>query len=71
MSLLRTSARAIPRAPPAARQHARALHVENTVNNNFPFKYEKKGTFVAKIAGFLGISFLLPFGAITYQLKKQ
>jgi hypothetical protein len=34
---------------------------------NFPFKYAKKSTFIAKSSAFLGISFAIPFAACKFK----
>lgn len=65
--LFARAARLVPRTT----QQVRGLHVDNTINNNFPFKYEKKKTFIAKSAGFMGFAFAVPFAAVQFKKTKQ
>ncbi|POY75575.1 hypothetical protein BMF94_1197 [Rhodotorula taiwanensis] len=50
----------------------RAMHVENRVNNNFPFRYEgeSKTRFTVGFVSVATIGFSAPFLACAFQLKK-
>jgi len=50
--------------------HVRNAHIENTVGNNMPFKYDKKGPFAAKVAIFMVTGFSLPFIVAAWQMHK-
>ncbi|GAA5964117.1 hypothetical protein JCM8115_005348 [Rhodotorula mucilaginosa] len=53
----------------AQRRH---YHVENRVNQNFPFRYEgeAKTRFTVGFAAFVAAGFSVPFLASAFQLKK-
>ena len=34
---------------------------------NFPFKYAKRTTFIAKSGAFMGVSFAIPFAAVKFK----
>ncbi|PAV24127.1 cytochrome c oxidase subunit VIIc [Pyrrhoderma noxium] len=68
---VRSSATVLKGARARGVSQVRALHVENTVNNNFPFKYEKRGSFIAKSGAFMGFSFMIPFAACQFKKTKQ
>ncbi|GAA5978003.1 hypothetical protein JCM11641_004355 [Rhodosporidiobolus odoratus] len=59
-------------ARPATR-HIRQFHVENHVNNNFPFEYEgpSKVKFTAGLIGLFGLGAVAPFLAAGFQLSSQ
>ncbi|KAL7342595.1 hypothetical protein BJY59DRAFT_689782 [Rhodotorula toruloides] len=60
------------RASGLALRHARQYHVENKVNNNFPFKYEGKSKrrFTVGFLVFCAFGFGTPFLAVRFQQKK-
>ncbi|BGO92138.1 hypothetical protein NBRC10512_000869 [Rhodotorula toruloides] len=55
--------------PLLALRHARQYHVENKVNNNFPFKYEGKSKrrFTVGFLVFCAFGFGTPFLAVRFQ----
>ncbi|GAA5868214.1 hypothetical protein JCM1840_006189 [Sporobolomyces johnsonii] len=66
----RTIAAARAARPATLRQQFRSLHVDNTVNNNFPFKYEgaKSKTFTVGLITLVGTGASLPFLVTAYQM---
>ncbi|GAA5891009.1 hypothetical protein JCM5296_007347 [Sporobolomyces johnsonii] len=60
----------LPLEQASLRQQFRSLHVDNTVNNNFPFKYEgaKSKTFTVGLITLVGTGASLPFLVTAYQL---
>ncbi|BGP32814.1 hypothetical protein JCM10296v2_004598 [Rhodotorula toruloides] len=50
-------------------RHVRQYHVENKVNNNFPFKYEgeSKTRFTVGFLVFCALGFGTPFLAVRFQ----
>ncbi|GAA6054432.1 hypothetical protein NBRC10513_006016 [Rhodotorula toruloides] len=57
------------RASALTLRHARQYHVENKVNNNFPFKYggESKTRFTVGFLVFCALGFRTPFLAVRLQ----
>ncbi|KIJ56736.1 hypothetical protein M422DRAFT_773506 [Sphaerobolus stellatus SS14] len=50
----------------------RNVHIENTVGNNMPFKYQgRPKAFAFKLSAFLLSGFAIPFGAAWWQLRKS
>ncbi|BGP56043.1 hypothetical protein JCM8202_005188 [Rhodotorula sphaerocarpa] len=61
--------RSLARPSPLAPRH---FHVDNVVNNNFPFRYEGESTRRFTI-GFISVAlvgFSAPFLAVAFQMKK-
>ncbi|KLO10140.1 hypothetical protein SCHPADRAFT_943044 [Schizopora paradoxa] len=73
--LARTAATAIVRPRNATllrqAQQIRAMHVDNVVGQNMPFKYNKKVSYGSKLAIFMVSGFALPFVAAYYQMAKK
>ncbi|GJN91100.1 hypothetical protein Rhopal_004117-T1 [Rhodotorula paludigena] len=59
-------------ARPSTLVAKRTFHVENKVNNNFPFKYEgdRKRAFTLGFVALLGLGSSVPFLASAFQIKK-
>ncbi|KAG0145943.1 hypothetical protein CROQUDRAFT_658047 [Cronartium quercuum f. sp. fusiforme G11] len=58
-----------------ARQQTRAMHIENVVGDNLPFKYRGEGQSKAKVGAKVGafyfIGLFTPFAVARYQMKKS
>ncbi|GAA5972107.1 hypothetical protein JCM21900_005702 [Sporobolomyces salmonicolor] len=62
----------LPLQQATLRQQLRSLHVDNVVNNNFPFKYEgaKSKAFTVGLITVIGTGASLPFAVAAYQIWK-
>ncbi|BGP25334.1 hypothetical protein Rt10032_c04g1919 [Rhodotorula toruloides] len=67
--MLAHRAAAATRASELTLRHARQYHVENKVNNNFPFKYEGEGKtrFTIDFLVFCAVGFGTPFLVVRFQ----